>query len=487
METLSFEDTQKLLLTKGVCGHSHIEGGHVTSDIFELLQEVGDLYKQKPILAKRFRNLTGRSYEEIIQWSKKFHEEAKRKQKMDFERDFLSSLFVAKLGEASSPELIYKLTQIQLKQELDIHSGISLEITPLVWIEMGLEWEKCVNSFVSAVEDFFANYTIRGPIKIGVNVKRFHIVERHVSDKSAFLSEIKYPYLKPVELMQALHDASLPSQIEIFGDIVDFASRYPLFPTQSVPNKGFHVKKYLQAVKNTGSRVFLHLLEQLPEPEILQNLKNKEGGVANVSEGIQKAQIDEKAKIYELEFIVNTLQELDIKNGRLIHMAYWPQGLPYKEMLVQNDFEIAICQTSTRKLGASHTPRSPFLLKNPDLIEKLVYDNNFVRLILGTDDAGPLGIKDIWEEMVTVKKDIQSWHGKKLGNLSFIIFLRNAYKEDTPSQISRKYGLDKRFVEWFLAYDLFENKEELQNAKIAAKVTKRVKAIIRTHKKILEA
>jgi hypothetical protein len=462
---LGYDKTLKLLLTKGVCGHSHIEGGHITDGIVDILHKVEELYSEKKELADRFKKLTGREYKEILQWVEIFRDKALERDRMDFVNDFLTSLFVMKLAEASSPEIIRRLTYVQLLHELDVHAGVTIEVYPLVWMEMGLDFDKCTSVFVRGVEDVLKEHILRGPLKIGVGTKRYHLVEQIDKEESNLLGGLQKPYLKSIDLIRKLKQSKYSDEFEIFGDVIDLASKYPLFSCESCPDRSVHTRNYFEALQKEGVRIFVHLLEQLPGREILT---------------------DDCDLYHELDFVMNLFKDIEAKNVRLIHMAYWPQNLPYLEFMKKNDFEIAICQTSTRKLGAVHEPRSPFLLKNPDIINGHIFDDDFIPLVISNDDSGPLGVEGAWEELELVTERLKDWYCDERAYFALIQFLRNDYEGWRPKKIAEKYGLDEGALEWVMAYDLFEEKSKLkEDISLREKVVQRGKDIMRKREEML--
>ncbi len=463
---LDYNSSVELLLTKGVCGHSHIEGSHITSEVIEILDDVEKLYGKNRHLARQFKKLTGKSYKKVMSWVDRFEENAKKSKKLDFEKDFLTALYVMKLGEASSPEHIYRLTKAQLSHELAIHAGIALEVYPLVWIEMGLDYEECCKAFVRGVEDVLKDYQLRGPLKLGVSTKRKHLVEKLSRKENKYLAQYDRPYLKVFELAKLLKASESAEKYEVFADIMDIAAYDPLFNCKDCPERAEHSRAYFETAKNVGAKVFTHLLEELPDRNI-------------VPKG--------KSLYYEMDFVMELFEDLDIERARLIHMAYWPQDLPYVEFMKERNFEISVCQTSTQKLGAAHYPRSPFLLKNPDIINGLIFDDNFVRLILSNDDSGPLGVEDAWEELLLVRERLERWYGGDRADLALVQFLRNDYEGWSAEKISKEYGLDKSAVEWVLAYDIFKKKEKLHDYKTRSKVLKRIKEVLLKRQDIISS
>jgi hypothetical protein len=175
---------------------------------------------------------------------------------------------------------------------------------------------------------------------------------------------------------------------------------------------------------------------------------------------------------------MDLFEEFDINNAKFIHMAYWPQHLPYLDEMAARNIDISLSQTSTSKLGAAHSPRSPFLLKNPEIINRHIFDDNFIALVISNDDSGPLGIEDVWEEYLTVRNTIEAWYCEQRADLALIQFLRNSYQGSSPEQISQDYGLHKEALSWFMAYDLYEAKKELEDEQVRTEVCHRSQEIL---------
>ncbi|MBN2101065.1 PAS domain S-box protein [Candidatus Dojkabacteria bacterium] len=464
-EPLPYDSSVNVLLTKGVCGHGHFEGTSITSKLARIIRRAGDLYNQDPKLSKRFYDVTGVTPEEILKFLDRLESWGDSREKLDFKKHFLPWLYIMKMAEASSPQILYDLTRAQIEHELKIHAGFSREIVPLVWKEMGLSYSKNIGAFVQAVEDSLSKEQILGPTEIGVSVKRF-LLTKNVSEKNnPWLSDVDYPYLKSLELVTALKQSKVSNKIGVYVDVVDIASENPLFGSKHDRKRGNHTKTFYREAKNLGASAHVHLLEEMVDKRFICKGQNR---------------------YRELDYVVEMLDELRIKNARFIHMAYWPKDLPMLAEIESAGHEMALCQTSTRVLGSMHKPVSPFLLKNPALIDGILYDNTFPRIVISTDDSGPLSIRSVWEEYIVVHNDITKWHGREFADICLIKFLRNAYNNMSPEDISERYGLSEKAVRWAHAYDLFTKASELKNALVRKAVAERGREILEERRKFLK-
>jgi len=453
----------RILLTKGVCGHGHLEGGQVSTRLLKVFKKVEKLYEQDKELAARFYQLTGQTHHQVLKKIDKVKFWGESRKKFDFEKHFLPWLYIGKLAQASSPEIIYDFTKIALELDLEKHAGISREIYPLVWLEMGLDFEECTDAVTRAFKDVLSKNRAYGPIKIGIGVKRPHLVE--TVKEGGPLARYKYPYLKCLDVALAFKESSLNTQADIFIDIIDVARSYPLFNSKVNADQAKHTAMLLKEANKFSLSVQIHVLEELANKDL----------------------IDKKEKrTKELPFVLDLLEKLKIKKARLIHMAYWPKNLPYLKQIKKGGHEIAVCQTSTRMLGATHKPVSPFLLANKKVVEGIIYDDKFPRIIISTDDAGPFGIKNVWSELIGVYRDISKWHGEELANLALISLLRNDYENLSAAEIIKKYYLNQKAVEWVMAYDLYKKKAELKDQELAAKVGQRAQDVLEKRRRFLK-
>jgi len=454
---LNYEASLKILLTKGVCSHGHFEGGNINTEVIQVLKKVYRLYKKDKKLQERFYELTGKKYNDVYKALDEITSWGESRKKFDFSKHFLPWLFLMKLGEASSPELIYELTKAQFKSDLGSHAGITREISPTVWLEMGFEYDQCIAAFTKAIEDVLKNEMILGPINIGVGVKRYFLTKYTDKKKHPFTSEIKYPYLKCMDLISALRQSSISKKINTYVNVIDIARSNPLFNYKGNNERAKYTKHLYKEADNLGAYCHVHLLEEIVDKRLLK--KNQK-------------------PTYELDFIINLFRNLRIKNARLIHMAYWQKSLPFLKDIIKRNYEIVVCHSSTQMLGASHKPRSPFLLKNKNVIKGIINDESFPRVLIGTDDSGPFNIRNVWEEMLVVYNVIQKWHSQKYADLALVQFLRNSYNNKKPLEISKEYSLDSEAVRWVQAYDIFRNKKEIEDSEIAEKVSKRVEQVL---------
>lgn len=453
---LSKDLTLKLLLSKGVCGHAHLEGTVISTEIIKVLKKVKKFYHQHPQQADNFKKLTGKSYLQMMKFMDQICTWGENRKKLEFTKEFLPWLYLMKLGEASSPELIYELTQAQLQYDLKMQTGFSREIYPLVWIEMGLNYEECMDAYVRALEDILTKETLYGPVQLGVSIKRFHLVKR--TNQNAYLKEIEYPYLKSLELISVFKQSRLAQKCQFFVDVVDIAKNNPFYATRKNSRRAQHTELFFNEVKHLGVKVFIHVLEELLDKEYVNH---------------------QKYYLKELPYILDLFEKLKIENARFIHLAYWPDDLPYLDRIKKADHEIAICQSSTRMLGAAHQPKSPFLLEKKAVINGLIFDQSFPRIIAGTDDGGPFCTRGIWQEYLTIYRDVEKWHGKLSADLAFIQLLRNSYNNLLPWEIEAKYQLNQEAIEWLMAYDLYDKKKELNNIMVQEAVQKRVTDIFK--------
>lgn len=462
---LSFETSLKILLIKGVCGHGHFEGGPINIDIIRILKKVSRLYGRDKDLAQRFFQITGKKYTNILKSLDKIQSWGESRKRFHFEKHFLPWLYIMKLGEASSPELIYELTKAQFKNDLSLHGGVTREICPLVWHEMGLEYDKCIEAFVQGVEDALTGELIVGPISLGVGVKR-QFLERRVSGKvNPFVADLEYPYLKSLEVLAALQRSRLSGLIDIFVDTVAVASKNPLFGYRAHPRRGKHTETLYKEAYALGARAHVHLLEELVDPNLI-------------------AKGDDRTK--ELPYVLDLFKRLRIKKGRLIHMTYWPKTLPCLDEIKSAEHEVAVCQTSTRMMGRTHKPASPFLLESREVIEGIVYDESFPNILLSTDDSGPFAIRNVWEEYLVVYSDIVDWHGKELASLALLQFLRNSYNNLSSSEISKTYHFHEKAVRWVMGYDIYKRKSDLVNEGVRHKVQERIDRILKKRQEYLK-
>ena len=456
-KSLSYETTLKILLTKGVCGHGHLEGSVITPGMSNVIKKVGKLYSKDENLQQKFYKLTGKDYKEILKSLTEIESWGESRKKFDFVKHFLPWLYLMKLGEASSPDLIYELTKEQLKYELKIHSGFTREISPTVWLEMGLPFDKCIEAFVKACEDSFRSETIIGPIDIGVAVKR-QFLTKNISQKlNPFLKDIKYPYIKCLELIFALKQSKVQDLINLYVNTIDIASINPLFNFTGCPDRSLHTELFYKEAKNLGIGCHVHLLEELVDQKFISK---------------------KESQIKELYFIIDLFNKLRIKNARFIHLAYWPKTLPLLDKIKQSKHEIAVCETSTRMLGFEHRPRSPFLLQNKKVIEGVIFDSDFPLIVLSTDDSGPFGIRNVWEEYLIVHSDIVKWHGRDYADTAFFQFLRSSYKNLEPKEISREFKLNQKAVEWMFAYDIYQEKLKEIDKETSQALNRRFREII---------
>lgn len=454
---LPYVASLKVLLTKGVCGHGHLEGSPITSDIGAILQKVIKLYKVNPDLSKRFETLTGKTHTQIFKEYKRIEAWGESRKNFDFVKHFLPWLYIGKLCEASSPEIIYELTKVQLEHDIKSHAGFTREIYPLVWLEMGLDFDECIKAFVQGTEDVLTSNHTMGPIQIGVGVPRQHLVRRLSKEVSPYLSHITMPYLESLKLVRALKASKVAVYADIFVDLMHLARSNPLFNHKKHTTRGNHTEAFYREAKTLDVGIQVHLLEELVDRDMIGK---------------------DQDRTKELPFILDLFEKLKIQNARLIHMAYWSEDIPHLDRIKKAGHEIIVCPTSTRMLGSTHKPVSPFLLQNKKVIEGVVYDNKFPQIIISTDDAGPFGIKNVWEELLTTYHDVEKWHGKHMAALSLIQFLRNGYQGMTPKQIAKKYHLNEKAVNRVLSYDLYSDKKFLRNHLVVKAVERRVKKLL---------
>lgn len=456
---LGYNATKKLLLTKGSCFHGHFEGCKISPKISEILKKASDKYDSDENLAERFNKLTGVSHRSIIKKLDKLESWGEANDEFDFVEDFLPWLYIMKMGEGAGPEFIYELNKEIFTNDLNHYNGLAREIYPLVWIEMGHNYDECVSAYVEALNDAAKNLRFTGPVELGVGVKRSHLVDILSKEENEFLHKFENPYMKTFKVLDCLKKSDVSDRVSFFTSIMGTARYNPLFNTKNCRDRESHVERYFEKSKDIGAEIQVHLLEELPDKSILSSDDNP---------------------TKELDVIINLLKKLDIQKPRLIHMAYWPEDLPYLKDLKSMNAEIAVCQTSTRVLGSTHDPVSPFLLKNKKVVDGLIKDEDFPLLLLSTDDSGPFCIREVWEEYLTVRKDLNDWYDKKISDIAFIQFLRNSYKGMKPEKISSEYKLDLKAVEWVLGYDLYEMKKDAFD--VSAEVSARVDEMIEERK-----
>lgn len=463
--TLSYAASMKVLLMKGVCGHGHFEGTAITPKIAKIVRKAGDVHKRRPDQAERFKKLTGKSVDEVLKMLDRVESWGESRKKFDFVRHFLPWLHIMKLGEASSPQVLYELTRAQMEHDLRTHAGFTRGVCPTVWKEMGLSHSKNIDAFVSAIEDSLAGLRPLGPIQIGVSLKRQFLERRVSKDINPFISDMEYPYLKALDLISALKQSRVASKIGLFVDVVDVARTNPLFSHRDHPRRSQHTERYYKEAASMGADAHVHLLEEIVDSRIIKN---------------------KKGRYKELPFILELFDKLRIKKARFIHMAYWPKELPYIEEIVKAGHEIAVCQTSTRALGSMHRPQSPFLLKNPAVAEGLAYSDKFPCILASTDDSGPLDVRNVWEEIIVIHNDLAKWHGEDIADLALIRLLRNSYRCLSCEEVSHKYGLDVKAVEWVFACDIYQKQKELHDKEKRGQVRHRVKELLEKRQLLTE-
>ncbi|GAB4162029.1 MAG: hypothetical protein Fur003_5280 [Candidatus Dojkabacteria bacterium] len=466
MAKLDFDSSIAFLLKKGFDSHGHFEGAPVDEAIRQILLEVAELYDHDNKLAERFKTLTGKTHHQVLEdleYISALSEQPARQ--MDFAKDFLPSLFLMKLAEASNPEYIYKVTKAQLEYDLRVNGGFSREINPTVWLEMGFDYDASCNAFVKGVEAALENAIIRGNIEIGVSVKRKFVQRFPDKNKDPLISNVEDVYLKCTDLVEKLKMSKVGDKVKIFINTIDLARSDPLFSFKGNDERGEYTKRLYSKAEELGVYSYVHLLEELANPELLLEGQERE---------------------YELEFILDLFEELGIKNPRFIHMAYWPKAnrLPFLERMKQINSEIAICQSSTRSLGVTHNPPSPFLLQSKEVVEGAIYDQDFPKLMLGSDDMGPFKVKNIWEEYATVYKDVNEWHGSENADLLLIQLLRDSYNGLSSAQIEQQFGLNKMAVDFVFAYDIYKEKHQLRSKPVTEAVRERVADILEKQKEL---
>ncbi len=384
---VSYDTSLKLLLTKGVCGHGHLEGGPISTDVIKVLRRVGKYYQRNGKQQKRFYQLTGKRYSDIMKSLDNIISWGESRREFDFSAHFLPWLYLMKLGESSTPDLIYELTKAQIKNDLNKYAGITREISPTIWLEMDLNYTECIAAFVKALEDVLKDELICGPIKIGVGIKRQFLARFVDQSINKFISSIEYPYLKCLKLVSALKQSSVLSKIDIYINTIDVAKTNPLFGYKSNPRRGTHTKTLYKEARNLDTGCHVHMLEELVDKKYIAQGQDR---------------------IKEFPYILKLFKILGIKGARFIHMAYWPEELPYLGEMKSSKHEIVVCQTSTQMLGAMHKPKSSFLLANKKVLEGILFDDDFPRVLLGTDDSGPFNIRNIWEELLKVMMQSQN-------------------------------------------------------------------------------
>lgn len=463
-ETLGYDPSVKILLTKGIDGHEHFEGGQINHEISSIIRKAGEYFDKNPQHNERFLKLTGKSSGEVLEMLDEVESWGETRQEFDFAKHFLPWLFIMKLGESSNPELIYELTKAQLANDLHKNSGVTKEVYPLVWSEMGMNYDACVEAFVFAVEDVLKSTLITGPIKIGIGIKRQHLELQIKNTPFREVSAIEYPYLKCLKVLEKLKDSTVPKYAQLFVDTIDMERLHPLFSYKDSPERGEHTKNLYREVNNLGVRSFVHTLEDPFIPDLAPDLPRD----------------------YEFNFMVDLFEELDIKNPRFIHMAYWSANLPHLDRLKAMGAEIATCPSSTHILGASHTPQSPFLFKKQNVIDGVLYDKGFPRIIASSDDSGPFSVRNVWEEIEVIYNDLSEWFDRETASLFLVQLLRNGYEELTPFEISRKYKLDQKAVEWATCYDIYTEKSQLKSKEIRNRIVERVEEIMKVRRNILK-
>lgn len=462
---LSYESSIKVMLTKGVCSHGHLEGLPISAGISEAVRRAGRYFEKDKVAAEKFTNLTGRTPKWVIETLDRVESWGESRNHFDFKKHFLPWLYIAKLGEVSTPQIVYELTKAQLEYDLKVHAGFTREFNSTVWIEMGVSHSKSIDAFVNALEDCIYDYPLLGPVGVGVSVKRFYLESKVSKSINPNIAKISHPYLKALELLSAIKQSKVSEKVNLFASVCDIAAVNPLFGWKKNPRRATHTRNFYKAISELEAHAQVHLLEELADLSVLG--KNKD-------------------RLKELPFVLELFDELNIKNARFIHMAYWPEELPYLKEIIEGGHEIVTCPTSTKCLGPRRKPRSPMLLGNKAFIEGMIYEDSFPRVLIGTDDGGPFGIRDVWEEIIVAHDYIAKKHDKNFADLALTRFLRNQYDGMAPDEVSSRYGLDVNAVEWVFGYDLYTNPSELRNEDVAKAVCTRAEKILKERSGIVK-
>ncbi|MBN1617965.1 hypothetical protein JW887_01315 [Candidatus Dojkabacteria bacterium] len=507
---LDRQSSIKTLLSRGVCGHGHLEGTVITDKISKLVYKAFRYFKQNKSAEKQFQLLTGWRVDDVLANYQRLMDQRESGivKQQNFEKDFLPYLYVMKLCESSNPDIIYEVTCAQLEYDLEHYLGFTREVNPTIWLEMGLDYDICCEAFISAVVHELQDIEGHSPIEIGAAVKRKFLTKHFLSSNSSnpFMEKSDKPYLKVIEFLEKLKQRNVCEFASLFVDVQDVGHNEPLFNTKKCPDREECVRDFFSRAKASTDCCHVHLLEEVIDRELL---------------------IDDLDQISELNEIVDLFGDLHIKNARFIHMAYWPNKLPFLEEMSERGYEIAFCPTSTKILGASHNPPSPFLMENKDVMFEFLFDEGFPRIVMSTDDCGVFGTSNVWDEYELIYDEMSAWYGIEFASVAIILLFRdsmdiwsnmglqngfgdsensdnleNSYSYSGNSysysgnnswdsnglqsdnfmiSIANKYNLEKSALEWFLGWDLFKLKGEIRQKSVWDSVVERGKEIMEEH------